>query len=156
MKTMHTNTSFPEIEIVGELFCPHCGSRLFSWEEGAISRCPHLIFAYGWNDPSMFLAVRADFAESFMAALLDSPAYRECLSEDQMEPITKQDQEAFCQADFSPEDSVSCVIADYCWNLPEKMFPALLSRSTIIFKDHRYYSGVHIAVDPGGTRHEAF
>jgi len=103
----------------------------------------------------MFLAVRANFAVSFMQALLESPAYRENLSDDEMEPITKQDQEAFCQADFGPEDSVACLIAAYCRDLPEKLFPALLSQSTILFKDDRSYSGVHIAVDLGITEHDA-
>ena len=154
--TMDTNTRFPEIEIEGDLFCPHCGNRIFSWGDATVSKCPHLVFAYGWNDPDMFLAVRADFAQSFMSALLKSQAYREWLREDEMEPITKQDREAFCQADFGPGDSVACLIAAYCNSLPEKMFPTLLSRSTVIFKNDGYYSGVHIAVDLGITKHEAF
>jgi hypothetical protein len=153
---MDTNIRLPEIEIEGDLFCPHCGNRLFSWGDATVSKCPHLIFVYGWNAPDMFLAVRADFARSFMLALLKSQAYRECLREDEMEPITKQDQEAFCQADFGPGDSVACLIAAYCNSLPEKMFPTLLSRSTTIFKDDRLYSGVHIAVDLGISEHEVF
>ena len=39
--------------------------------------------------------VGADFTLSFMATLLGSPAYRDYLSKDEMEPIIKEDQQAF-------------------------------------------------------------
>jgi len=143
------NKPLPEIIIAGELFCPHCGNRLFSWEDSLISKCPHLIFAYGWNEDDMFLAVRSNFAHSFMNALLESKTYRECLIEDEMEPISKQDRETFCRADFDPDDRIAYLIASYCSNLPEKMFPSILSQSTVIFIDDRPHSGVHIALDSG-------
>jgi len=144
---MSMDAPFAKTEIAGELYCPHCGCRLFSWEDGAISKCEHLVFAYGWGDPDMFLAVRAEYAEAFLHALLGSPAYQNCVVEDEMEPISEDNQLVFCQADFSPEDRISGLIAAYCQGFPENLFPSLLSQSTVIFTDDRLYSGVHIAVD---------
>lgn len=103
----------------------------------------------------MFLAARADFATSFLQALMDSPAYHECLQEDGMEPITEDAQKAFCRADFSPGDTVGTLIAEYCQGFPETLFPSLLDESTVVFTDDRLYSGVHVAIDLGITESEA-
>lgn len=141
--------SLPEVEFTGKLFCPHCGIRLFSWDNGTISKCPHLVFAYGWNDPDIFLAARPDFARSFFTAMMTSPVYRELLAEDELDPIITEEIEVFVSGEFSPGDELSCKVASYCWDLPERLFPELLVPSTIIFKDDRYHSGIHIAVDMG-------
>jgi hypothetical protein len=138
---------FPRIEIAGELYCPHCGSRLFSWEDGVPSKCPHLVFGYGWGDPDLFLAVRASYARALVCALLESPAYHSGVLENEREPISEEDQLAICEANFSPGDRLSSLLASYCSGFIEDQFPELLSRSTIVFADDRSHSGVHIAVD---------
>ena len=144
---MKRKTLLPESEFAGDLFCPHCGIKLFSWYNGIAAKCIHLVFAYGWNDPDIFISVRFDLAKSFLSALMESIEYHKRIIEDEMVPIAEQYQELFCQAEFLPEDSVASLIASYCWDLPERMFPSLLSKSTIIFKDDRNHSGVHIAID---------
>ena len=108
---MNSDTILPRVEIAGELHCPHCGCKLFSWEDAFISKCPHLVFAFAWGDPDFFLAVRDDFARAFLRALLASPAYRNGLVEGELDPISEEDQLAFCKADFSPEDNAPTVIA---------------------------------------------
>lgn len=150
---MPSQLSLPEVQFVGDLFCPHCGTRLFSADEGSGGKCPHVVFGYGRGfDPDVFLSVRADFARSFMNELLESSAYHECLSEDEMEPISRKDQEEFSRAEFRPEDRVACLIAEYCRDFPDKMFPELLLEETVIFKAEKTHSSVRFAVDLGARQ----
>jgi len=102
----------------------------------------------------MFFAVRPSYAKKFLHALLKSPAYHSFLAEEEMKSISEEDQRTFCNGTFSTENSVSSLIAEYCNDFPENLFPKLLPQSTVIFTDESDYSGVHIAIDPGGKTDE--
>ena len=144
-------TIFAEVEFGDILFCPHCGQKLFSFTDGFMGKCAHLVYAYGWGDPNSFLSVRCDYAKDFLKALLASDEYKQSQIEDELDPIGDDDQHLFSTACFKPFDRIATMVASFCLGFPESMFPSLFSESTVIFKDDRYYSGVHIAIDLGST-----
>jgi len=143
---------FPEVEVRSKLYCPHCGSKLFSWDDSYFSKCPHVIYGHFSSacDPDFFLGVRPDFAKAFLDQLLKSYSYLELLDIDELEPLSERHQTEFINAAFSPEDPIAELVARYCQGLPERLFPSLFSRSTIIFVCNSFHSGVRIAVDQGG------
>lgn len=140
---------FPEVAFSDTLYCPHCGTRIFGLADAYIGKCPHLVYAYAWNEIDFFLAVRPDYAKLFADALTASDEYRRRLAEEGMEPISRKDKQRFAKGAFAPDDPLAAKFAGYCSGFPEKAFPSLLSAESVVYKDDRLYSGVHIVLDWG-------
>ena len=133
----------------GLLLCPHCGRKIYSWENGLIENYPHIVFASVWNNPNFFVVVRPDYANAFLGALKGSMKYKEYLAEDDWQPIEPEIEKVFLTGKIVENDEVAKIIAGYCWDFPEIMFPSILGESTIIFTDDHAHSGIHIGVDSG-------
>jgi hypothetical protein len=146
---MHSKKHFPVVEVLDELFCPHCGVKLITFEEGLLASCPHLLFVYSWDeDGERFDMVRPDYGISFMETLLSTTEY-EVILQFMIGPLSDSDQKKFKQGFFSPQDNIGKTVAGYCITFPEMLFPELLSCETVIFMISHYYGGTNIVIDFG-------
>ena len=140
-----SNKTITTIEFGDKLKCPHCGVEIISLPD--VTKCTHLVFAFGWNEQSMFLAIHPDYAKSFIDAMINSTEYPEHLENNQIRPLSIEEQKEFCKGDFTlTYDDISATVAEYCWGLPEEMFPELLSKNTTIYISDGYYSGIHVGI----------
>ena len=146
---MHNKKHFPEVEVFDELFCPHCGVKIFTFEEGLLRRCPHLVYFYTWDEDEIrFDMVRPDFGQSFLKTLLSTTEYK-VLLQFMIGPLSDSDQEVFMRGEFSRQDSIGATVAGYCITFPENLFPELLAPETVIFYNSHYYGGSNIVFDFG-------
>jgi hypothetical protein len=146
---MHNEKHFPRVEVLDELFCPHCGVKIVTFEEGLLRSCPHLVYIYAWDDDEIrFDMVRPDFGRSFIKTLLDTTEYK-VLLQFMIGPLSDSDQEEFMEGEFSQHDSIGVKVAGYCIRFPENLFPELLAPETVIFFISHYYGGSHIVIDFG-------
>ena len=137
------------VEVLDELYCPHCGVKLITFEEGLLTNCPHLVYVYECDDDGKrFSMVRPDYGQSFMETLLGTTEYK-ALLQFMIGPLSVSDQEKFSRGDFSPNDSIGATVAEYCPTFPETLFPELLSPETVIFVIYHYYGGINIVIDFG-------
>ena len=137
--------TIPEIEIGKVFFCPHCGEKLFIYNEPYFGKCPHLILAYIWAPEDMFLAVRPDYAKVLLNKLIESDSYKSSLEDDELEPLREDLQERFLAGRIDPNDQSALDLALYFPN-PHLNFPSLLPEYSAIFKNDGMYSGVHFVV----------
>ncbi len=146
---MHNKKNFPMVEVLDELFCPHCGVKLITFEEGLLSSCAHLVYVYSWDEDGLrFDMVRPDYGRSFLKTLLSTFEYKELLQY-MIGPLSDSDQEKFMQGKFSPQDRIGATVVDYFMTFPEMLFPELLTIETVIYSISHYYGGTHIAIDFG-------
>jgi hypothetical protein len=149
VNAMHNKKYFPIVEVLDELFCPHCGVKLITFEEGLLASCPHLVFVYSWDEDGVrFDMVRPDYGQSFMETLIGTTEYQ-VLLQFMIGPLSASDQENFKQGIVSPQDNTGKTVAGYCIRFPEKLFPELLSSETVIFLIDHYYGGTYIVIDFG-------
>jgi hypothetical protein len=149
VNAMHNKKYFPIVEVLDELFCPHCGVKLITFEEGLLASCPHLVFVYSWDEDGVrFDMVRPDYGQSFMETLIGTTEYQ-VLLQFMIGPLSASDQEKFMQGIVSPRDKTGKTVAGYCIRFPEKLFPELLSSETVIFMISHYYGGTYIVIDFG-------
>jgi hypothetical protein len=141
---------FPRIRFNEELFCPHCGTKLYSSTESIISQCPHLVSTFFWsNDQDFLVNMRSNYAKSFIDAMLISSEYRKHLDGIEMEPLSAREQNLLINGKFEPFDEISNTFAVHFWGPPNDMFPNLLSDDTFIFFSDTYHSGVYFTIDSG-------
>ncbi len=137
--------TFPVIEIAEVFFCPHCGEKLFIYDEPYIGKCPHLVLAYAWGPEDMFLAIRPDYAKVLLKNLIESDSYKDSLEDDELDPIREDLQERFHEGRIDPNDQSALDLAIY-FPYPHLNFPSLLPEDSAIFKTDGMYSGVHFVV----------
>lgn len=146
---MSVRYNFPVVDVLDELFCPHCGLKLITFEEGLLASCPHLVYVFTWDEEGLrFDMVRPDFGQSVLNALLGTFEYKELLQY-MIGPLSESDQEKFMRGDFSRHDSIGATITDYGICFPDLSFPELLSSDTVLYCIDHYYGGTHIAIDFG-------
>lgn len=149
VNAVHNKKGFPMVEVLDELFCPHCGVKLITFEEGLLNSCSHLVYVFKWDDDELrFDMVRPDFGQSFLKTLLSTFEYKELLQY-MIGPLSDREQEIFMQGNFSPQDSIGATITDYGMIFPDLRFPELLASETVIYNISHYYGGTHIAIDFG-------
>jgi hypothetical protein len=137
--------TFPEIEIAEVFFCPHCGEKLFIYNEPYVGKCPHLILGYIWAPDDMFLAIRPDYGKALLQNLIDSEEYKSSLEDGDIEPIREDLQERLLEGKIDPNDHSALELAIYLPS-PHRNLPSLLPEYAALFKSDGMYSGVHFVV----------
>jgi hypothetical protein len=146
---MRGTKCFPVLDVLDELFCPHCGVKLATFDEGFLKSCPHLVYVFTWDDDLLrFDMVRPDFGRSLLKTLLNTFEYK-VLMQYMIGPLSESDQEKFMQGDFSPQDSIGVTITDYGLVFPDLRFPGLLSSETVLYYIDHHYGGTHLSIDFG-------
>ncbi len=149
----NTNKEFPSISFHNNLYCPHCGTHLFGWEndeEPIVGKCSHLVIFSSTHIGGDFL----DYIRPELAIKVYEKLYQvedhEVQEDDDEDYLSKQDFNKIINGELEPGSEFSERMSYFFYAGLANGHPELFSKTTMIFYyDYSYYGVIYIVVDDG-------